>query len=77
MNCSVYLNGEHLLTHPYGYTSFAVDLTAGGLRLGQPNVLAIRAESRGSNSRWYISPYLPHLSPSLPISPSATFGLRP
>ena len=53
MNCSVYLNGKHLYTHPYGYTSFSVDLSAGGLLPSKTNVLAIRVESRGSNSRWH------------------------
>jgi beta-galactosidase len=53
MNADVFLNGEKLATHPYGYTSFAVDLT-GHLHLGQPNLLAVRVDnSQQKNTRWY------------------------
>ena len=27
MDSTLYLNGAHLLTHPYGYTTFSVDIT--------------------------------------------------
>jgi beta-galactosidase len=53
MNADVFLNGEKLETHPYGYTSFPVDLT-GHLKIGQPNLLAVRVDnSQQKNTRWY------------------------
>ena len=50
----VWLNG-HLLGHqPYGYTSFAYDLTPYLKLGGEPNVLAVRVDnSQQPNSRWY------------------------
>lgn len=51
--CSdVWLNGHHLGFHPYGYTSFAYDLTP-YLDGGGKNVLAVRVRNEGRNSRWY------------------------
>lgn len=53
MNATVYLNGQKLAFHPYGYTSFFVDLTP-GLHDGADNVLAVRVDnSQQKNSRWY------------------------
>jgi beta-galactosidase len=53
MNADVYLNGEKLASHPYGYTSFFVDLTA-ALKPGTTNILAVRVDnSQQKNSRWY------------------------
>ena len=53
MNADVYLNGQHLASHPYGYTSFFVDLTP-ALKSGTENVLAVRVDnSQQQNSRWY------------------------
>ncbi|MEU5597620.1 glycoside hydrolase family 2 TIM barrel-domain containing protein [Streptomyces sp. NPDC020298] len=51
-NADVWLNGVHLGFHPYGYTSFAYDLTPHLNRTG-PNVLAVRVDNSGQNSRWY------------------------
>ncbi len=51
-NADVWLNGEHLGFHPYGYTSFAYDLTPYLNRHGD-NVLAVRVDNTGNNSRWY------------------------
>ncbi|GGN21229.1 glycoside hydrolase family 2 TIM barrel-domain containing protein [Streptomyces fuscichromogenes] len=51
-NADVWLNGVHLGFHPYGYTSFAYDLTPYLDRTG-PNVLAVRVDNSGRNSRWY------------------------
>ena len=50
-NADVWLNGVHLGFHPYGYTSFAYDLTP-QLRPGA-NVLAVRVDNSGRTSRWY------------------------
>ncbi|MDR3717841.1 MAG: glycoside hydrolase family 2 TIM barrel-domain containing protein [Bryobacteraceae bacterium] len=52
MNADVWLNGEHLGNHPYGYTGFAFDLTP-HLKRGGDNVLAVRVRNEGQNSRWY------------------------
>jgi beta-galactosidase len=52
MACDVWLNGQHLGNHPYGYTSFAYDLTP-HLRRDGENVLAVRVRNEGRNSRWY------------------------
>ncbi len=53
-NCDVYLNGQHLGFHPYGYTSFHYDLTP-HLRYGdEENVLAVRVDdSTQPDSRWF------------------------
>lgn len=52
MNSDVWLNGHHLGFHPYGYTSFAYDLTP-YLSFESENVLAVRVRNVGQNSRWY------------------------
>ena len=52
MDSTVYLNGEKVGGHGYGYSSFLVDLT-GKLQPGE-NVLAVRVDnSHQPNSRWY------------------------
>ena len=52
MNCDVYVNGEKLAYHPYGYTSFAIDLTS-HLLAGEDNVIAVRVDHSVPSSRWY------------------------
>lgn len=52
MQAEVWLNGEFLGEHPYGYTPFRFDLTL-HVRFGEPNVLAVRMDSSGTTSRWY------------------------
>ena len=50
---TVYLNGHKLGTHPYGYTSFAFDLTS-NLNFAGQNLLAVRVDNSAQpNSRWY------------------------
>ncbi len=51
MDADVWLNGEHLGDHPYGYTPFSFDLTT-HLKPGE-NVLSVRVQNLGKNSRWY------------------------
>ncbi len=52
MNADVWLNGQHLGFHPYGYTEFRYDVTA-QLQPGV-NVVAVKVDnSRQLNSRWY------------------------
>ncbi|HEY0053838.1 MAG TPA: glycoside hydrolase family 2 TIM barrel-domain containing protein [Pedobacter sp.] len=52
MNAYVYLNGKLLKTHPYGYTEFTVDIT-NNINYGKRNVLAVKVNNVGENSRWY------------------------
>ncbi|MGH9353505.1 MAG: sugar-binding domain-containing protein, partial [Terriglobia bacterium] len=52
MNSDVWLNGHHLGFHPYGYTSFAYDLTPYLNSQGE-NMMAVRVRNVGQNSRWY------------------------
>ena len=52
-NASIYLNGQKLGLHRYGYTSFAYDLTP-ALKYGSTNLLAVRVDdSELPNTRWY------------------------
>ncbi len=51
-NASVYLNGNLLETHPYGYTPISLDLTSGLSATGD-NVVAVRVDNSGRTSRWY------------------------
>ena len=51
MDADVWLNGRHLGHRPYGYSSFALDLTKHA-SVGE-NVLAVRVRNDGQNSRWY------------------------
>jgi beta-galactosidase len=52
MNSDVWLNGQHLGKHPYGYTSFYYDLNP-FIKKGE-NVLTVKVDnSLQTNSRWY------------------------
>jgi beta-galactosidase len=51
MDADVWVNGEHLTRHHYGYTAFSVDLT-GKLHAGD-NVIALRVDHEDPSSRWY------------------------
>jgi beta-galactosidase len=52
MNSDVWINGQHLGKHPYGYTSFYYDLTP-YVKKGN-NIIAVRVDnSVQPNSRWY------------------------
>lgn len=52
MNADVYINGEHLGNHPYGYTSFCYNITP-HLKYGAKNTIAVEVKNEGQNSRWY------------------------
>ena len=52
MNAEVWVNGESLGSHPYGYTSFWFDIT-GKVKMPGPNVVAVKVRNVGENSRWY------------------------
>jgi len=51
MNADVWLNGRLLGHQPYGYSTFAFDLTP--YAQAGDNVLAVRVRNEGQNSRWY------------------------
>lgn len=51
MDADIWLNGQHLAQHHYGYTAFNVDLT-GKVQAGD-NVVAIRVNHADPSSRWY------------------------
>lgn len=51
-NCKVFLNGEYICSHMYGYTEFTADLT--GKAVAGENTLAVTVDnSLEPNSRWY------------------------
>ena len=53
MNAEVSINRQLVALHPYGYTSFVVDLTP-HLKYGEENVLQVVANNSAQpNSRWY------------------------
>ncbi|MFA6174314.1 MAG: sugar-binding domain-containing protein, partial [Kiritimatiellales bacterium] len=52
MNSDVWINGQHLGFHPYGYTSIYYDLTP-HIKPGADNVIAVRVRNEGVTSRWY------------------------
>ncbi len=51
-NSTVWLNGHKLGGRPYGYSSFALDLTP-YLNFGGQNVIAVRLAPEDESSRWY------------------------
>jgi len=52
MNADVWLNGQHLGKRPYGYSSYAYDVSKA--LVPGVNVVAVRVDnSRQPNSRWY------------------------
>jgi len=53
MNSEVWINGQSLGVHPYGYTPFYYDLTPLLNPVGEKNTLAVRVNNNGKNSRWY------------------------
>ena len=51
MDADIWVNGEHLKKHHYGYTAFSVDLT-GKVRAGD-NIIVVRVDHADPSSRWY------------------------
>ena len=52
MNADIWINGIHLGNHPYGYTSFILDLTR-HIKFDTINTIAVQVKNEGQNSRWY------------------------
>ncbi len=53
MESNVWINGQHVGYHSYGYTPFTCNLTPYLKPVGKKNTLAIVAINPGKNSRWY------------------------
>jgi len=53
MNSDIWINGNHVGNHPYGYTSFYYDITPYLNPAGETNVVAVRVKNHGQNARWY------------------------
>ena len=53
MDSDVYLNGQKLGNHPYGFTSFYYDLTANAKYGADKNVLSVRLDIEQPSCRWY------------------------
>ena len=52
MNADLWLNGETVGNHPYGYTSFWFDITD-KIKFGEKNIISVQVKNEGLNSRWY------------------------
>lgn len=52
MNAAVYINGQKIGTHPYGYTPFSFDITD-YLNFHGNNVIAVKSDNQIPSSRWY------------------------
>ena len=76
-NAEMWLNGRVLAEHPYGYTSFVVDLSD-LLVFDKLNVLAVRLNTSGApHTRWYSGSGLYrhvwlHVKPALYLEPWGT-----
>ena len=51
-NAKVYVNGSLAGERPYGYSSFAIDVTS-HLKKGRHNMVEVRLENKPESSRWY------------------------
>jgi beta-galactosidase len=52
MNADVWINGEFLGNHPYGYTGFIYNISD-KIKFDSDNVIAVEVKNEGQNSRWY------------------------
>lgn len=80
MDADLWVNGEHLTRHHYGYTAFAVDLT-GRVHAGD-NVVVVRANHADPSSRWYagsgiIRPVTLELLDRVHIDPDSVYVTTP
>jgi len=53
METDVWVNGEEAGTHKNGYTPFWFDITSLLKPAGESNVIAVKVDNIGRNSRWY------------------------
>ncbi|MEP6467293.1 MAG: glycoside hydrolase family 2 TIM barrel-domain containing protein [Parafilimonas sp.] len=52
MNADVWINGDYLGNHPYGYTGFSFDITS-RIKFDADNIIAVEVKNEGTTSRWY------------------------
>lgn len=53
MESEVWVNGQKIGVHKNGYTPFFYNITSMLNKPGQKNVIAVKADNIGKNSRWY------------------------
>jgi beta-galactosidase len=53
MNSELWVNGQLVGIHPYGYTAFHFDITKYLNAAGKSNIIAVKVKNEGKNSRWY------------------------
>ena len=53
METEIWINGEKVFYHPYGYTSFFCNIDQYCKHDGEKNIVAVKVTNRGKNSRWY------------------------
>ncbi len=53
MESTVWVNGKKAGNHTYGYTPFWFDITPLLNPAGKENIIAVKVENTGRNSRWY------------------------
>ena len=52
MNADVWVNGEQLGNHPYGYTDYYYDISD-KIKYNTDNIVAVEVKNEGATSRWY------------------------
>lgn len=80
MDADIWVNGEHLKKHRFGYSAFVVDLT-GKVRAGD-NTVVVRVNHVDPSSRWYagsglIRPVALELLDPVHIEPESVFVTTP
>ena len=50
---TVYVNGQRAYYNPYGYMTFRFDITSLLNPAGEDNVVTVRVQNEGRNTRWY------------------------
>lgn len=80
MDADIWLNGQKVASHKYGYTAFTVDLT-GKVRAGE-NLIAVRVNHQDPSSRWYagtgiIRPVTLDVLNCVHIAPDSVFVTTP
>lgn len=53
MESEVWVNGQKMGSHKNGYTPFSYDITSALRQPGQKNLIAVKVDNTGRNSRWY------------------------
>lgn len=53
MESELWVNGEIIGIHKNGYTPFWFDITSFLNKAGEPNIIAVKVDNQGRNSRWY------------------------